>query len=69
MREVDVERLRLVTGLFAQLGYEKNEASTRALAYYFFIFGQGLLAIPKSSLEDSHSRASIAAMLIGKCEC
>jgi AcrR family transcriptional regulator len=68
VKEVDAERLGLVTGLFSQLGYEKNDASTRALAYYSFIFGQGLLAIPKSSLEDRSSRASIAAMLIGKCE-
>jgi hypothetical protein len=67
VKEVDTERLRLVTGLFSQLGYEKGDASTRALAYYSFIFGQGLLAIPKSALEDSRSRASIAAMLIGKC--
>jgi AcrR family transcriptional regulator len=68
VKEVDAERLRLVAGLFAQLGYEKNDASTRALAYYSFIFGQGLLAIPKSSLEDGRNRASIAAMLIGKGE-
>ncbi|MBV9561456.1 MAG: TetR/AcrR family transcriptional regulator [Bradyrhizobium sp.] len=66
VREIDAERLRLVTGLFAQLGYETNDASTRALAYYSFIFGQGLLAIPKSSLENGRNRASIAAMLIGK---
>jgi AcrR family transcriptional regulator len=66
VKEVDAERLRLVTGLFSQLGFEKNDASTRALAYYSFIFGQGLLAIPKSSLEDRSSRAAIAAMLIGK---
>jgi AcrR family transcriptional regulator len=69
VNEVDAERLRLVTGMFLQLGYEKNEASTRALAYYSFIFGQGLLAIPKSSLDNSRSRASIAEMLIGKSEC
>jgi AcrR family transcriptional regulator len=68
VKEVDAERLRLVAGLFSQLGYEKNDASTRALAYYSFIFGQGLLAVPKSSLEDRSSRASIAAMLIGKSE-
>jgi hypothetical protein len=68
VKEVDAERLRLVTGLFSHLGYEKNDASTRTLAYYSFIFGQGLLAIPKSSLEDSRNRASIAAMLIGKSE-
>jgi AcrR family transcriptional regulator len=66
VKEVDAERLKLVTGLFSQLGYEKNDASIRALAYYSFIFGQGLLAIPKASLEDSRNRASIAAMLIGE---
>ena len=66
VKEVDAERLRLVTGLFSQLGYKTADASTRALAYYAFIFGQGLLAIPKSALDDSRNRASIAAMLIGR---
>ncbi len=42
--EVDRERLRCVSELFAGLGLSADDAFARAYLFYSFVFGEGLLA-------------------------
>lgn len=53
--EVDRERLRCVSDLFAGLGLSDDEAFARAYLFYSFIFGEGLLA--RSAAPDRFEKA------------
>ncbi|MFC5359221.1 MULTISPECIES: TetR/AcrR family transcriptional regulator [Azospirillum] len=53
--EVDRERLRCVSDLFAGLGLDPDDAFARAYLFYSFIFGEGLLA--RSAAPDRFEKA------------
>lgn len=59
--EVDRERLRCVTDLYAGLGLPPEVALARAYLFYAFIFGEGLLA--RSAVPD---RLDMARALCGE---
>lgn len=66
VRQVDAERLRLVSSLFSQMGYSKADAGLRAVTYYSFLFGQALLAMDVPPFGDKRRRATVASLLIGE---
>lgn len=53
--EVDRERLRCVSELFAGMGLSEDDAFARAYLFYSFIFGEGLLA--RSAAPDRFEKA------------
>lgn len=56
VRSVDRERVRHVADLFAALGWTRDEAQARAIAFYSYLFGQSLLD-PKVVLPAQRERA------------
>lgn len=61
---VDAVRLEAVTALYAQLGFGPEEARTRGLIIYAFIFGQGLLQPDVSATERYALMAACADTLV-----
>ena len=43
VRAVDLERLKIVSGLFAGLGWNAAQAQARAVLFYSYLFGESLL--------------------------
>lgn len=43
VRAVDLERLKIVSGLFAALGWKTADARARAVLFYSYLFGESLL--------------------------
>lgn len=64
VRRVDAVRLDSVAGLYAQLGYGPDEARSRGLIIYAFIFGQGLLQTDASATEHYALMAACADTLV-----
>ena len=54
---VDVARLQIVGSLYRELGFSAPDADARAVLFYAFLFGQGMLFLD----ETPRKRASLAA--------
>lgn len=64
VREVDTERLKTVEQLYRGLGLSASEAEARAVLFYTFLFGQGLLGIGSSPRKRAQLIDACAAALI-----
>lgn len=64
VRRVEAVQLDAVTSLYVQLGYSPEEARTRGLIIYAFIFGQGLLQPDASAAEHYALMAACADTLV-----
>jgi AcrR family transcriptional regulator len=62
---VDRARHVEVTALFAAVGFDAREAAARALAFYAFLFGSGLLAESVPPRRDKELRERCARLFMG----
>jgi AcrR family transcriptional regulator len=61
---VDSARLQQLVQLFAKLGLTRDEAETRALLFYSFVFGQSLLFLDREQETKKLLTAACASLLI-----
>jgi AcrR family transcriptional regulator len=65
---VDSARLQQLVQLFAKLGLTRDEAETRALLFYSFVFGQSLLFLERENERRKLLTAACASLLIEEGE-
>jgi uroporphyrin-3 C-methyltransferase len=65
VRTVDAARLKTVEQLYRGLGLPAAEAEARAVLFYTFVFGQGLLGLGSSPRKRAQLIAACAEALIG----
>jgi AcrR family transcriptional regulator len=60
---VDAARMKAVAQLYARLGFAPDEAQARAVIFYSFIFGQGLLVLDQAARRRASLTAACAEVL------
>jgi AcrR family transcriptional regulator len=60
---VDAARMKGVAQLYAKLGFAPDEAQARAVIFYSFIFGQGLLVLDQAPRKRASLTAACADVL------
>ncbi len=65
VRAVDATRFDLARKLFERYGLSPQQASSRSILVYAYVFGQSLMDCEKFDTDYARARADIAAMIVG----